>query len=120
MESERIASHDAFEHRLIELFEVIDDVSDGILMPKAEVAGGIARVHVEVHEQRRHILPRAYRRKVHRSGCDTHSALHSCKRVHPTELRRLTMDALQVLIETLHRVTELSTLQWLLQEIAPT
>src|SRR5438552_18365175 len=86
-------------------------------MPQTEITGYVTGIHIQVHEHRRLVLPRAKGSKIHRGCGGSHAALDSYEGVHPAKLFSLSVHALQVFLKACHRIIEFSALQWLLKKI---
>ena len=89
-------------------------------MTQTQVTGRVAGIHIQVHQRRGLVVPRAEGGEIHRSRRGSHAAFDSNEGVHPAERAILPMDALRVLLEANQGLAEFRALQRLLQEVGAT
>src|SRR5213593_1374099 len=112
-----IAGNKAVKHRLVELLQIVANVRKRILMTQTQITGRVTGIHIQVHEHRRLVFPRAKRRKIQGGGRGSYAAFDSNEGVHPAKLPALAVHALQMFFEASHRIVEFRALQRLLKEI---
>src|SRR5207247_2809804 len=90
--TKRITGNKAIKHRLVELIQIVDNISQRILMTQTEITGRVTGIHIQVQKHCRLVLACAKRRKIHCSGRGSYASFVSKEGLHPSELRALALD----------------------------